>query len=423
MSKSDAEPSGKSDPEPSGGVTRRGLLWGGIAAGAGAALVVGADRALAAASDAGRQDGLDEAAGANGRGVIPFYGEHQAGVEMIPQSHQSLMAFRLLPETDRDALRRMMRVVSDDASRLTQGQFALADSEPELALIPAHLTITFGFGPEFVRRVNPGALPSWLAPLPAFQIDRLEERWTGGDLLVQVAADDALTVAHAQRMVAKDLRSFATVQWLQTGFRRAYGSAESGMTQRNLFGQLDGTVNMVPGSEDFADVVWRGPDAHPEWMTGGTGMVVRRIRMLLDKWDRLDRTGREQSVGRKISSGAPLTGTLEHDEPDFEATTPVGFPVIPEFAHVRRARSDDTHERIFRRGYNYDVEATDGGLSDSGLIFTSFQHDVGSQFLPIQRRLDELDLLNEWITPIGSAVFVIPPGCQPGGYIGETLLA
>ena len=43
-------------------------------------------------------------------------------------------------------------------------------------------------------------------------------------------------------------------------------------------------------------------------------------------------------------------------------------------------------------------------------------------FTPIQRRLDDLDLLNEWTTPIGSAVFAVPPGCDHGGYIGETLL-
>ncbi|SNQ49443.1 hypothetical protein FRACA_3300004 [Frankia canadensis] len=36
--------------------------------------------------------------------------------------------------------------------------------------------------------------------------------------------------------------------------------------------------------------------------------------------------------------------------------------------------------------------------------------------------LAELDLLNEWVTPIGSAVFAIPPGCAAGGFVGETLL-
>jgi dye decolorizing peroxidase len=117
-----------------------------------------------------------------------------------------------------------------------------------------------------------------------------------------------------------------------------------------------------------------------------------------------------------------LTGTDEFDEPDFEAKTAIGFPVIPEFSHLRRARSENPDERIFRRGYNYDDPPPAGQISDSGLIFVSFQADVDRQFVPIQRRLADLDLLNEWTTPVGSAVFAVPPGCAAGGYIGETLL-
>ena len=178
---------------------------------------------------------------------------------------------------------------------------------------------------------------------------------------------------------------------------------------------------MSQGSDDFAGVVWTGPAANPAWLDGGTGFVIRRIEMLLDKWDRLDRSGREQAVGRRMDSGAPLTGTKEHDEPDFEARTPIGFPVITEFAHIRRARSADPHERMFRRAYNYDQLPTGDEISNSGLIFTSYQYNVATQFTPVQRRLDELDLLNEWIVHIGSAVFAIPPGCEEGQFIGHTL--
>lgn len=42
--------------------------------------------------------------------------------------------------------------------------------------------------------------------------------------------------------------------------------------------------------------------------------------------------------------------------------------------------------------------------------------------MPVQRTLAELDLLNQWTTPIGSAVFALPPGAEPGGWVGETLL-
>lgn len=273
---------------------------------------------------------------------------------MVPQAHQSLVAVTLRDGVTREDVRRMLMILTEDAARLTQGTYALADSEPELSLRPARLTITFGFGRRLVDVVNPAARPDWLDSIPAFKLDQLREEWNDGDLLLQIASDDPLTVAHAQRMLLKDTRTFGSLRWVQQGFRRAYGSEKPGRTQRNLLGQLDGTVNMSPGSDDFAGVVWKGPVANPAWLDGGTGFVVRRIEMLLDKWDRLDRSGREQAVGRRMDSGAPLTGTKEHDEPDFEARTPIGFPVIAEFAHIRRARSADPHERMFRRAYNYD---------------------------------------------------------------------
>ncbi|MFV0451105.1 MAG: Dyp-type peroxidase [Propioniciclava sp.] len=402
-------------------MTRRGVLIGGATAAAGAAAMVGVERVLGAHEATIRAETLQQAGHLNGQQTIAFHGSHQAGVEMHPQAHQTLVALRLHPDSTRDALRRLLTLLTDDAVRLTRGASALADTEPELALLPARLTVTFGFGRRLVEIVHPGQSPAWLADLPAFSRDRLSPQWSGGDLLLQFAADDPLTVAHAQRMMLKDSRNFASVAWVQPGFRRAYGSEPAGQTQRNLFGQLDGTVNMALGSEDFADVVWRGPEPGPAWLVGGTGFVVRRIAMNLDTWDRLDRSGREQALGRRMASGAPLTGTGEHDEPDFTALTPVGFPTIPEFSHLRRARSDDPHERMFRRTYNYDVPPSGDAVSEPGLIFTAFQHNVATQFTPVQRRLDELDLLNEWITHIGSAVFAIPPGCGEGEFIGQTL--
>lgn len=403
-----------------GGLTRRRLLLGGAVAGVGAVAAIGADLAL----NSGGTTGTTGATGATGETLhgtetVPFYGRHQAGIATSPQAHATFLALTLHDQSDRAALGRLMRLLSDDAARLTQGVPALADSEPELGMLPARLTVTFGFGPRFVERAGSAPLGG-LGPVPAFTIDKLEQAWSGGDLLIQIASDDALTLAHATRMLLKDTRSFATLAWSQTGFRRARASEASGTTMRNLFGQVDGTVNLKPGSADFDRLVWR----EDGWLAGGTSLVLRRIAMNLDTWDQLDRGGREQSMGRFLANGAPLTGTGEHDLPDFEAITPLGFPVIPEFSHMARARPVHPDEQLYRRAYNYDdaPDAADS-VSNSGLIFASYQADVDTQFVPIQKRLDELDLLNEWTTPIGSAVFAIAPGCSPGGFIGETLLA
>jgi dye decolorizing peroxidase len=393
--------------------TRRQFLLGGAVAGAGAVAAVGADLVLNRRSEAP----APAAAPMNGEKTVPFFGVHQAGIDTDAQAHGLFLALDLHEDVDRLALTRLLRILTDDAARLTQGKPALADSEPELSQSPARLTVTFGFGPGLVARTG-GSGPGWLAPLPAFRVDQLRPEFSDGDLLLQIAGDDPLTVAHAARMLLKDARGFADLRWTQQGFRRAYGTERPGTTMRNLFGQVDGTTNPRPGTDDFDEVVW----ATDGWLAGGTGMVVRRIRMDLDKWDHLDRSGRDAAVGRTLANGAPLTGTAEFDEPDFEAKTSIGFPVIPQFAHVRRARGDGS-ERIFRRAYNYDEQPTGTQVSESGLLFVSFQADIERQFTPMQRRLDELDLLNEWTTPIGSAVFAIPPGCAEDGFIGDTLLA
>lgn len=394
------------------GSTRRQFLLGGAVAGAGAVAAVGVDLAL----NRRQETPVAPAAPMNGENTVPFFGVHQAGVDTDAQAHGVFVALDLHGDVDRVALTRLLRILTDDAARLTQGKPALADSEPELSHAPARLTVTFGFGPGLVARAS-GSGPAWLAPLPAFRMDQLRPEFSDGDLLLQIAGDDPLTVAHATRMLLKDARGFVDVRWTQQGFRRAYGTERPGTTMRNLFGQVDGTTNPRPGTDDFDEVVWTTDG----WLAGGTGMVVRRIRMDLDKWDRLDRSGRDASVGRTLANGAPLTGTDEFDEPDFEAKTSIGFPVIPQFAHMRRARGDGS-ERIFRRAYNYDERPTGTQVSDSGLIFVSFQADIERQFTPMQRRLDELDLLNEWTTPIGSAVFAVPPGCDEDGFIGDTLL-
>ncbi|WP_420113452.1 Dyp-type peroxidase [Pseudactinotalea sp.] len=393
----------------SGSASRRQLLLGGAAAGWGAAIALGADALTR---------GTPEPEAENGSVVVPFHGKDQAGLTVRPQAWSTFLALDLRADTDADALRRMMRLLSDDAARLTRGEPALADSEPELATRPARLTVTFAFGPALVQRAG-GQRPTWLAPLPAFSIDRLQEAWSGGDLLIEVAADDPITVAHAVRMLLKDARAFGDLRWVQRGFRRAHGSEPVGTSMRNLFGQVDGTVNPGPDSSDFGDLVRIGSAG---WLTGGSSLVVRRIAMDLEGWDRLDRPGREASVGRRLDNGAPLTGSDEHDEPDFDARDAVGFPVIAEFSHMRRARSDDASQRFYRRAFNYDDPPAPGQISNAGLIFTCYQADPLAQFVPIQQRLADLDLLNEWTIPIGSAVFAVPPGAQEGGFVGATLL-
>jgi dye decolorizing peroxidase len=143
--------------------------------------------------------------------------------------------------------------------------------------------------------------------------------------------------------------------------------------------------------------------------------------MNLDTWDELTRSEQERAVGRKLSTGAPVTGTAEHDELDLEARDADGRLVIAENAHARLSHhSTNDGRRIFRKGLNY-VHDT-GATRESGLIFLSYQADVAGQFLPLLARLDAADALNEWTTTIGSAVFAIPPGWREDGWLARELL-
>ncbi|MEV8637511.1 Dyp-type peroxidase [Streptosporangium sp. NPDC051023] len=405
-------------------LTRRGLLAGGAASAVGALATYASPRGAAETSAQAPAAPSPLAAAApvpGGSAREPFHGVHQAGIATPPQSSAVFVGLDLLPGTGREAIVRMMRLLTDDARRLTEGRPALADTEPELAVLPARLTVTFGFGPGLFTAAGVEDLrPASIAPLPGFVIDKLERRWTGADLLLQICADDAVTVAHALRMTVKDARAFARVRWTQRGFRRSPQTQVPGTTQRNLMGQLDGTVNPAPGTPDFDRAVWVGEG--PGWLRGGTTLVLRRIRARLDKWDAADRVAKEFVIGRRLDTGAPLTGQAEHDEPDFDRLNALGFPVISEYAHIRRAHVRDPGMRILRRVYNYDEGLTPEGQPDSGLLFASYQADIARQFVPVQRKLAEADLLNEWTTPVGSAVFAIPPGCSPDGWIGETLL-
>jgi len=286
---------------------------------------------------------------------------------------------------------------------------ALGDTDATLAGLPARLTVTVGFGPGLYRAAG---LASPVADLPEFRIDRLERRWSGGDLVLQICADDPLTVTHTQRMLIKDARPFAAIRWVQQGFRRSPGVQAPEHTQRNVLGQLDGTAN--PRGAELGPVVWNED--------GSSTLVVRRIRAEIEKWDMLSVGDKENATGRRMASGAPLSGTAERDEPDFTALDAAGLPAMPDYSHVTRAHVTDPARKILRRPYNYDAAPDAQGRPDAGLIFAAYQRDIAGQFVPIQQRLAEKDLLNEWITPIGSAVFAIPPGCAADGWIGERVL-
>ncbi|NLE98028.1 MAG: Dyp-type peroxidase [Propionibacterium sp.] len=383
-------------------VSRRGLFG----AGAGAVAGVG----LAASMGLSRPAASAATPVASGQTHSP-YGDHQPGIITPTPAAGQLIAFDLLPGTDRAALGRLMRVWSTDIVTLTEGRPAAGDTLPDMAQPGVSMTVLVGLGPGVFELDGLQAkLPAGFQEIPPMQHDRLTDDYSGGDLLLWISADDFTSIAYAARRLIHDAEPWAALRWAQQGSWRGIGGDGEPATGRNLFGQIDGTAN--PKGAELDEALWSTDD----WLAGGTQLVIRRIEMDLPEWDSLIRHQQEVSIGRDLAHGAPLTGGDEHAEMDLEATAD-GELVIPLDAHARLAHPSQNRGRtMFRRSLNYD------DTTSVGLIFGAFQANIAKQFIPVQRALDDFDALNEWTAAVGSAVFVIPPGMHEGEYLAQPLL-
>lgn len=393
----------------------RRLLLSGSAAAALGGLVggFGIGQATAPKAAASPADPPGETAGR----YLPFHGKYQAGILEDPQAHATFLGVDVnwdgADQSQRvEKLRSILRLITDDASRLMAGRGVLADTEPEMATLPASLSLTVGLSHAAMEIAAPGVAPKSLKPLPDFEIDRLQDQYGQTDLLVQFCAEDPTVLAHAVRAVRKNLRGLGTVKFTQQGFTHAASSRPAGSPFRNLFGQVDGIAN--PSGENREIAVFGFEDGDT-WLPNATTLVLRRIAMDLDVWDEVDRPARDFALGRRQSDGAPLSGQHPEDAVDLKAVNELGLPKIAAHSHVARAMPTSGDEVLWRRGYNY----LDG--ASAGLLFASYQRDVAGSFIPVQTRLAELDALNEWITPIGSCVYAILPGIEPGMYLGQQL--
>ncbi|MFD0994504.1 deferrochelatase/peroxidase EfeB [Pseudoclavibacter chungangensis] len=415
--------------------TRRGL-FGALAAGA-AGLAVGGAGGAAVAT------GVASSAGGGTTTTYPFFGAHQAGIVTPAQDRLHFASFDVSPETTRDELVDLLTKWSYAASRMTQGldvsasgavggsPFAPPDDTGEaLGLPPSGLTITFGFGPSLFtddsgtdRFGIAAQKPPLLEPLPRFSGDAIEAARSGGDLCVQACADDPQVAVHAIRNLTRLGFGRIVLRWSQLGFGRTSSTSTTQQTPRNLFGFKDGTANIKAEEAGVADEqVWVQAADGPAWMAGGSYLAARRIRMLIESWDRVSLGEQQNIFGRNKGEGAPLSGGTEFTEPNFTAPGAEGGdePVIDMKAHVRLAHPDNNAgSRMLRRGYNYVEGNDDLGRLDAGLFFLAYVRDP-DQFIAVQHAL-ATDLLNEYIRHVGTGIWAIPPGAAEGGYVGQTL--
>ena len=372
-------------------------------------------------------------------GMEPFWGARQGGILTPTQNNTYFAAFDLTT-TKREDVVKLLRLWTEAAARLTQGQPAEAfgtdqsvpagDSGDGIGLAPARLTLTFGFGPGLFTKDGQDRYglaaqrPDALVDLPRFNGDQLVPARTGGDLSVQACADDPQVAFHAVRQLSAMAYDIAEMRWVQSGF----SSQPTGeKTPRNLMGFKDGTRQ----PDQIDEHVWIGAEG-PKWAQGGSYLVVRRIRISLEHWDRMNVDFQEKTIGRHKYSGAPLGKQHEFDEVDLVATGADGEPVMPENSHVRLSHSSSNDgAQIYRRGYSYNdgVAFTaerwppwkQGMLYDAGLLFVAYQRDPRTGFIKIFGNSSKFDMMNQFATHVGSGLFFCPPGAKPGEYIGQAL--
>ena len=416
------------------GLSRRGLLS-----------LAGAGGAGLAAGFLGHDAVSDATAPLLARGdTIPFHGDHQAGIITPAQDRLHMAAFDVATE-DRAALIRLLKDWTAAAEAMTAGRSTGAtgavdgayDAPPEdtgeaLDLGAGKLTLTVGFGPGLFERDGKarfglnGRRPDALIDLPHFPGDDLQPGRTGGDIVVQACADDPQVAVHAIRNLARIGFGQTRVRWSQLGFGRTSSTSRSQATPRNLFGFKDGTNNFKAEETALLDQhVWATAGTRPEeaWMTGGTYLVARRIRMHIEIWDRTSLREQEGLIGRTKGAGAPLSGGEEFTAPNFEVKGSSGEPLIPMDAHVRLAHPSKNHGvKMLRRGYNY-TDGSDGlGHLDAGLFFIAFVTDPRTHYVPMQLAMAKGDTLAvEYLKHTGSGLFALPPGTRAGGFIGDGL--
>ncbi|MFE1170976.1 iron uptake transporter deferrochelatase/peroxidase subunit [Streptomyces sp. NPDC058773] len=417
-------PAPEQDVPPVGEFSRRRLLGTVGAAGAAGLVVGGAGGALGVSA---ARDDAPEALTSIGSARVPFRptgGGHQAGITTPLQAKGHLVAFDLAPGTDRKAAAALLRRWSRTAGELTAGRAPDADTGVALDAGPSSLTVTFGFGHSFFGRTGlTKRRPVALDPLPDFSADALDAGRSNGDLWIQIGADDALVAFHALRALQKDAAGRARLRWQMNGFNRTPGATARPMTARNLMGQIDGTNNPKPSDKDFDERIFVGRDADQAWMRGGSYAVVRRIRMLLDDWEKHSRHEQERVIGRRKDNGAPLTGGSETTPMRLDANGPDGLPVIPANAHARIAAPESNQgAAMLRRPFSYHDGFREDGAPDAGLLFVCWQADPLRAFTQVQRKLDRGDALSPFLRHEASGLFAVPPAAEPDGYVGQALL-
>jgi deferrochelatase/peroxidase EfeB len=381
----------------------------------------------------------------------PFFGEHQGGIVTPPQHQLYFAAFDVVT-TKRDDIVKMLQAWTAAAARMAEGKTAQpiegglklavprppadpnkdddygfpdpattpADTGETMGMSPSRLTITFGFGAGlFIKdgkdRFGLAARrPEALVEMPKFAGEQMVEGHTGGDLAIQVCAEDPQVAFHAVRQLARIAEGVAQIRWAQLGYRPATG-------ERHLLGFSNGKGNpSVDDAEAMAASVWVGKEG--DWMQGGTYAVVRRIRFSIEHWDHMPQAYQEKAVGEGKHAGMQMgKGHPESIDVLEDENSQTHLRIVTPGAKTMLRRSFSYND-----GVNFIAERwppwRQGLQYDAGMFFICYQRDPRTGFIDMNDKLAKYDsMLNQFWTHEGGGLFAYPRGVRPGEYVGQQL--
>ncbi len=297
--------------------------------------------------------------------------------------HTAILCFNVLAGTTPRQLLEGFEALAERIRVLKQGR---PEREQEPWLIagnPFALTATWAFGaslfdrPEFgLAPLKPRGLRRMPDSFPMEERDEGFDRALGeADLLIQFSCAHFFPLFRAVNSVTKPGRLPFALAGYHRGFQRA--------DDRGMLRFFDGTSNLSPKERETL-VPTTGADQRQDWCDGGTFMVFRKLREDVREWEALDQAEQERRIGRRKVDGFPLGAPegLPHDHPTFREPDFIGENrQVPLESHVRKMnprQGVSPATKIFRRGWPYfDGFALDGRML-AGLLFVSYQRDLGS---------------------------------------------
>lgn len=405
------------DQPTHGRVRRRFVIGGGVVA-AGAAGVGYALGRQGIAAGEGPPKTSPSTAPADSDQVVDPYGVQQAGITRpaVRQAHIGITVADLAAGVS------PVDLLADLGETIAA---VVSGTDPGLAgVLPARLTVTVGVGPSVVSAVRGGGPGT--PDLPKFRREEIPEGQRGGDLMLQICADDPTVIVLAEQALLTKLSGTATARWQVAGFRGAL----DGGSARNLLGFYDG-ISVPRTEEDLNTDVWLADDdavddkevadsgqaGDAAGLAGGSIAVVRLMPIDVSAFARQPIEAQEAAIGRKRDGGEPLSGGSIDDDPNLQTKNEQGVFAIAVDAHVRRAHPlpSGAPGLMLRRSYSYAR-----GPGDQGLIFVSFQRSLQT-FTKTQARMDESDALMEFTKATASGTFLILPGFTKDRPLGSTM--